>query len=242
MHQQPLTDELSFFLLLTTGLLTGLSHCIGMCGPLVGAFTLRQRAQRREVSTPLLLFQTGRLTTYVLLGAGLGLVGGLIEGGAVWQGWQGGLSVIFGILMVLLGLNLLRVLPIPSWVASLALARLVSGWIKYWLGSPQPAAPFVLGLANGLLPCGAVYSLGLLAAASADPLKGASIMLIFGLGTLPALLGFGLSTAWLSVRWRSGFFRVAAVLVVIVGVQLTLRGLAANGQLPHAALGSLMLW
>lgn len=242
MHQHPLTDELGFFLLLTTGLLTGLSHCIGMCGPLVGAFALRRRSQRQEVSTPLLLFQTGRLTTYVLLGAGLGLVGGLIEGGAAWQGWQGGLSVIFGVLMVLLGLNLLKVLPLPSWLASLALARLVSGWLKYWLDSSRPAAPFALGLANGLLPCGAVYSLGVLAAASSDPLKGASIMLIFGLGTLPAMLGFGLSTVWLSVRWRSGFFRAAALLVVVVGVQLTLRGLAATGQLPHAAIGQVMLW
>lgn len=242
MPQHPLADELSFFLLLTTGLLTGLSHCIGMCGPLVGAFALRRRTQRQEVSTPLLLFQTGRLTTYVLLGAGLGLAGGLVEAGAFWQGWQGGLSVILGVMMVLLGLSLLNILPMPPWLASLALARLVSGWLKYWLSSSQPVAPFALGLVNGLLPCGAVYAVGLLAATSGNPLKGASIMLIFGLGTLPALLGFGLSTAWLSVRWRSGFFRAAALLVVVAGVQLTLRGLAANGQLPHAALGNVMLW
>jgi hypothetical protein len=241
-HQHHLTDELSFFLLLTTGLLTGLSHCVGMCGPLVGAFVLRRRSQRQEVSTPLLLFQTGRLTAYLLLGAVLGLVGGLVEGSVSFQGWQGGLSVILGALMVLLGLSLMKVLPMPHSLASPALVRAVSGWLKYWLSSPQPAAPFALGLVNGLLPCGAVYAVGLLAATSGDPLKGASIMLIFGLGTLPAMLGLGLSAAWLSLRWRSRFFQIAALLVIVVGAQLTLRGLAASGQLPHAAIGSVMLW
>ena len=51
------TTTTSFFVLLTTGLLTGLSHCVGMCGPLVGAFAMRRRAERQELSTPLVLFQ-----------------------------------------------------------------------------------------------------------------------------------------------------------------------------------------
>ena len=95
---------------------------------------------------------------------------------------------------------------------------------------------------HGLLPCGAVYAVGLLAATSGDALKGASLMLIFGLGTLPAMLGVGLSISALSLRWRGGLYRAAAVLVVLVGVQLALRGLAANGQVRHTAIGSLMLW
>jgi sulfite exporter TauE/SafE len=242
MHQHHLTDELSFFLLLTTGLLTGLSHCVGMCGPLVSAFALRRRAERQEISTPLLLFQTGRLTTYTLLGMALGWLGSLVEGGISLQGWQGGLSVALGVVMVLLGLSLMGLLPAWRWPAAMALARPVSGWLKYWLASPQPVAPFALGAVNGLLPCGAVYAMGVLAATSGDPLKGATVMLIFGLGTLPAMVGIGLSAAWLSLRWRTGFYRTAALLVVIVGLQLALRGLAAGGQFPHAAIGSVMLW
>lgn len=242
MHQHHLSDEFSFFLLLTTGLLTGLSHCIGMCGPLVGAFALRRRAERQELSTPLLLFQIGRISTYVLLGLVLGWLGSLVEGGISLQGWQAGLSVILGGVMVLLGLSLMGFLPALRWPAALALVHTVSGWLKYWLASPHPAAPFALGVVNGLLPCGAVYAMGVLAATSGSPLKGASIMLIFGLGTLPAMLGIGFSAVWLSLRWRTGFYRVAALLVVIVGLQLALRGLAAGGQLPHAAIGSVMLW
>ncbi len=230
----------SFFVLLGAGLLTGLSHCIGMCGPLVGAFTMRRRAERQEVTTPLILFQMGRLTTYVLLGAILGGTGHLLIG--IIRGWQGYLSVGLGLLMALLGLSLLGLLPLERWLTSVTLARWVSRWVKNLLGSTHPAAPFGLGLANGLLPCGAVYAMALLAAVSGSPLNGAGIMLVFGLGTLPAMLGLGFSTSFLSLRLRSYLYRAAAILVVFVGIQLALRGLALSGQVSHTAIGSVMLW
>lgn len=67
-------------------------------------------------------------------------------------------------------------------------------------------------------------------------------MLIFGLGTLPSLLGFGFSASLLSLQFRGYLYRVAAVLVIVVGLQLTLRGLALYGQIPHSTIGSVMLW
>lgn len=236
----PLTSSSSFWVLLSAGLLTGLSHCVGMCGPLVGAFTLRRRAERQEISTPLVLFQMGRLTTYLALGAIMGGIGYFLA--ALIQDWQTLLSISLGLLMALLGLGLLGFLPLQRWLASVTLARLVSSWLKRLLAANQPFAPFGLGLANGLLPCGPVYAMSLLAALSGSPLKGASIMLIFGLGTLPALLGFGLSVSLLSLRLRSQLYRIAALLVVMVGLQLILRGLALEGQIAHAAIGGVMLW
>jgi len=235
-----LSTSSSFFILLGAGLLTGLSHCLGMCGPLVGAFALRRRAEKREISTPLVLFQTGRLTTYFVLGAMVGSVGYVVT--PAIHNWQGIFSVILGLLMALLGLALLGFLPLQHWISSLMPTRLVSGWIKHLMASPHPAAPFGLGLANGLLPCGPVYAMVLLAAASGDPLRGASILLIFGLGTLPAMLGIGFSASLLSLNLRSHLYRVAAILVIIVGVQLMMRGLALSGQIPHAAIGSVMIW
>lgn len=230
----------SFFVLLTTGLLTGLSHCVGMCGPLVGAFTLRRRAQRGEVTTPLVLFQTGRLASYVLLGALLGASGHLLA--ATIRDWQGVISVLLGLGMALLGLSLWGLLPTQRWLASARLTRTVSGWMGHFLSSDHPLAPFGLGLTNGLLPCGPVYAMGLMVALSGDALRGASIMLIFGLGTLPAMLGIGLSAWLLSLRVRASLYRLAASLVILVGLQLALRGLALNGQVAHATLGSPMLW
>jgi hypothetical protein len=234
--------DFSFFLLLTTGLLTGFSHCAGMCGPLVGAFAMRRRAVKAEVSTALWLFQTGRLTTYTLLGLLLGVIGSLVDIAAAGRHWQGGVAVALGLLLTLMGLSLLGLLPVQSWLTGRGWGRRVSGWLKYWLTSPHPVAPFALGLANGLLPCGAVYAVGLLAAASGDAVKGATTMLVFGLGTLPAMLGVGLSVSLLGVRLRTGLYRLTAILVVLVGLQLALRGLAASGLTPHAVIGSVMLW
>jgi sulfite exporter TauE/SafE len=68
------------------------------------------------------------------------------------------------------------------------------------------------------------------------------IMLIFGLGTLPTMLGLGFSTAILSLRLRSQLYRATAIVVTGVGLQLALRGLALGGQISHTSLGSVMLW
>jgi sulfite exporter TauE/SafE len=229
-------------MLLTVGLLTGLSHCVGMCGPMVGAFALRRQAAHQEVSTPLALFQLGRLTLYVLFGISLGGLGSLIQFGSMLQGWQGGLTVLFGLLVVIMGLGLIGWLPLRGLFESMALARLVVSFIRKLFTSTHPFAPFVLGMANGLLPCGAVYSMSLLAAISGNPLQGGLIMLLFGLGTLLPLLAVGFSASLLSIRLRQGLFRAAAGLVLMTGTQLILRGLAASGWLPHLALGGAMLW
>lgn len=229
-----------FFILLGVGLLTGFSHCMGMCGPLVGVFAARRRAVRPEISTSLFLFQSGRLTTYLILGAVLGSAGSLFA--AALREWQALFSIIFGLALALSGLTLLGFLPRQPWPASIQLARFIGRWMSALMISKHPAAPFGLGLANGLLPCGSVYGMSLLAAATAEPLAGASLMLIFGLGTLPAMLGLGLAASRFSLRLRSRLYRLAALLVIIVGLQLALRGLALGGQISHAALGGVMLW
>ena len=230
----------SFLVLLGAGLLTGLSHCLGMCGPLVGAFALHRRAQRQELRSSLLLFQTGRLTTYAGLGAAAGLAGSMLA--TLIKDWQGIFSILLGLAVALLGLGLLGLLPVQRWLAAAAPAQPVGRWIQRLMTASHPLAPFGLGLANGLLPCGPVYALALLAAGSGNPAQGASLMLIFGLGTLPAMLGFGLSASLFSLTLRRWLFQVAAVLVVVVGLQLTMRGLALSGQISHAAVAGVMVW
>jgi sulfite exporter TauE/SafE len=238
-HLFPATP-VSFFMLVGAGLLTGLSHCVGMCGPLVGALALRRQAAQADLATPLVLYQMGRLTTYGLLGAIVGSGGGVLA--AAMRDWQGVFAVALGILVILLGFGLLDLFPLQRWIASVAPVRLVSRWVKYCLTSQHPATPFGLGLGNGLLPCGAIYAMLVLASLSGDLVKGAGLMLLFGLGTLPAMLGFGLFSGLVSLRLRSHLYRVAAFLLVVVGLQLTLRGLALHGQLSHTTMGGIMLW
>ncbi|RME75532.1 MAG: sulfite exporter TauE/SafE family protein, partial [Chloroflexi bacterium] len=229
-----------FAVLLTAGLLTGLSHCAGMCGPLVGSFALRRRAAGQEVATPLVLFQLGRLTTYTLLGLLFGTIGAALAG--MVHTWQSIFSVILGVITLLMGLSLLGLFPLQHHLASLTLSRAVVRQMKRLTGSDRPTAAYGLGLANGLLPCGPIYAIGLLAATAGNPLKGAEVMLIFGLGTLPAMFGIGLTASQVSLKLRRHLYRLAAGLVVLVGLQMALRGLAAGGQLTHASLGGVMLW
>lgn len=234
------TTATHFFVLLGAGLLTGLSHCAGMCGPLLSAFTLRRRAVTPDISTALVLYQSGRLTTYMWLGAIAGALGSAFA--ALVRDWQGAFSIALGVAAVLLGLRLLGLLPAWSGRVTVVPLRRLSRWMQHRMTSTHPAAPFALGLANGLLPCGPLYAMLLLAALSGTPWQGASLMFVFGLGTLPAMLGFAFAAAFLGFRLRQHLYRMAAGLVVLVGLQLTLRGLALHGQLPHLSIGGVMLW
>lgn len=239
----PLTGgSFNFMLLLTTGLLAGISHCAGMCGPLVSAFVLQRRQQRAEVTSPLLIFQLGRLTTYVLLGLLVGALGAAVRLTVVAQGWQSAMSIGIGLLMLVAGINLLGWWPAHFTLLPARLLYRVNGWIRRTLRQPHLAANFALGLSNGLLPCAAVYTVLLLAATTGDALRGALTMFIFGLGTLPALLGVGLFAAQVSLRLRGQLYRVAALLIVLVGLQLTLRGLALGQHVAHVTVGGVVLW
>ncbi len=234
-----------FVLLVGTGLAISLGHCIGMCGPLVGAVSV---AQRRDGAGAWILFwrlaiyHAGRLSSYMLIGAGLGLLGSATlltgDGKAV----QGGLSVFVGLLMLLLGVGLLGWLPTQRWLESGRIQRMVAGRLQGLLTAQSIPRRWALGMANGFLPCGPVYTVAMTAAATGHVFKGALAMLFFGLGTVPVLLALGLGAARLSVTRRRFFNRLGAILVLAMALQLVLRGLAAWGLVAHLRYGELVIW
>lgn len=235
----------NFLMLLMAGVFAGFSHCVGMCGPLVTTFMLRRAPSNRAKSdtlTPMVMYQFGRLTTYTTLGAIMGVVSWVVRINIVGSGWQGTLSIFIGLLMLLTGLSLWGALPWLRWLESAQIARPISQWLRNFIQSNHPLAPFLMGLGNGLLPCGAVYAMAFVAATSGDPVRGAMIMFAFGLGTLPAMLGIGFIAKRLSLGLRGKLYRVASTLVMAVGVQLTLRGLALAGTVPHLSFGGAALW
>ena len=232
----------TFLMLLTAGLLAGFSHCMGMCGPLVGSFVMHQRKYKADVTSSLLTFQLGRLSTYLLLGLVAGTVGSLVRFTVVAHGWQSRMSILVGILMLIAAVNLLGWWPVRLRIVPLRLIRGVSARIRFFMGVQHPAANFALGMCNGLLPCAPVYTMLLLAVTLGNPLYSALAMFTFGLGTLPAMLGVGLFASQLSIRLRTHLYKVGALLVLFVGIQLTLRGLALADYVSHLSVAGVMIW
>lgn len=241
-HMSAAITPTTFFVLLSTGFFTGLSHCVGMCGSLVGAFSMQQKTIKSSITAPLLMYQAGRIATYVIIGMITATIGAGLQLAALGQDLQVGLSIFIGLLMLFIGLALIGKFVSLRWIESAALARWASALIGRLMTSRHPAAPVGLGMANGLLPCGPVYAMALLAATAANPLQGGLVMLFFGLGTLPAMMGMGFVSARLSVTLRRRLYRFAAILIIIVGLQQIMRGMALAGAVAHFHIGPVMIW
>ncbi len=222
------------------GLTGSLGHCLGMCGPLILIVQRRFSTQGLAGFMDHLLYHAGRISVYVLLGIVAGIAGDLTGGALRLAHASGLISIVFGLLIFLAGWLYGGWLQLPGmsqlgvwWQKALTKTRRFSG---------QPGI-FLFGVLNGFLPCGLVASALFMAVTTADVVKGAAGMLVFGLGTLPALLALGLGAGKLSVFWRRTIVRVAAIFVMLVGVQLTLRGLAGLGLIQHLMLpGKVMVW
>lgn len=225
--------------LLLSGFLGSLGHCLGMCGPLVTMMGVTLKANRLKPWPHHLLYHLTRIMVYALLGAAAGTIGSFIGLGQGLTGLTGVISLALGLAVILFGLSYLGWLPFGrlegggAWV-SRAMSRAIRRGGR--------SGVVMLGALNGLLPCGLVYSALLAAAATGGAWPGLAAMFLFGAGTIPALLLVGLGLGSLGVRARQSLARLAGLLIVIVGVQLALRGAAALGAIPHLKVGAVMLW
>lgn len=228
-------------LLFLTGLTVSLGHCLGMCGPLQSAVVIRWRETRTGSLWPRLLrYHLARITSYVLIGGIFALLGTatLLTGNAAT--WQGVLSVAAAVLMVPVSLALLGILPASRWTE----LRGVGDWFtRRFLarGGGGTRGDWALGMLNGFLPCGPVLAVALTAATKSLGM-GVAHMAVYGAGTLPVLLLWGAALTRLSSRVRLGFHRLSGALLLVISVQLALRGLAALGAIRHLDLGPFMLW
>ena len=235
----------SLALLFGTGVAMSLGHCIGMCGPLVTAFAMAQRddgSRRLSVAAPLAVYQLGRVVTYAAIGAGLGINGAPASLAGSPLAMMGVLSGVAGALMLVAGASLLGWLPLQRWLEAAPFARRAGEAIGRLLRARGWSSRFLLGIANGFLPCGPVAAAAIAAAAMGTPAKGALAMAAFGAGTAPALIVLGVGAGALPVTVRTRLYRAGAVLVLALGTQLVLRALHAFGVIGPARIGSVVLW
>jgi sulfite exporter TauE/SafE len=208
----------AFFL----GLLTSL-HCVGMCGPLALALPLTGDTRARYIAGRL-IYNLGRAVTYASMGLILGLVGQAFSFGGYqrWISFSVGVVLLTGVMLTRTGLmnNLLNRIGLFG-----LFARFHATWTrKFKRGSL--AGLFILGLINGLLPCGPVYvALGAAATTGRADLSGL-FMLVFGIGTLPLMLGVSLAGKLVQVPIRRKLQRLIPVSAGVVAVLLIVRGMA----------------
>ena len=235
-----------------TGLISSFGHCFGMCGGIVAIYSARQSARTAELGkkpgllariASLLPLHLGRITTYMLIGALIGLAGSLLDQASGMLGWQGVFSILVGVAMLLVSLSLMGVLPpIEMALASLTKGSSPMGRMRGLFGKHSLLSTLALGMLWGLLPCGLVFAMLVLAARTRTVWGGGLTMLAFGLGTIPTLLGFGLAANLLSPKLRGRLQVFAALLIMLFAVQTILRGLAVANLIPSLIIGPVMLW
>jgi len=212
----------------------GSTHCLAMCGAVVVLLEGQGGAATGGLPRRL-LYNAGRLGFYVLLGAAAGASGGLLS--APFGAGLLLLRVVAAALILAVGLNLLC-----DWQAlrflEAAGARLwqrIAPLARHVLPVSSPATALAAGFLWGALPCGLVYSAVAMAATSGGAAAGGLVMLVFGLGTVPALLLAGASAARVS-RWRRrpGLRRVAGGLMIVIGL-LAAWTAVRHAQPPHGA-------
>jgi len=217
------------------GLLGSLGHCAGMCGPITTAFGVAQARHGGRPWIRHLIFQLGRVSTYALLGAAIGALGGFAriqniqdmheccrpEGAALvaaqaWP-WQVWVKLGIGFLMLLMGLFLVlgrRADALMEFSLPAPLRRLLGEGLKH------AGAPYLLGLLWGLIPCGLVYMMLLKSLDAGTWRMGAAGMAAFGLGNMPLLLGLGLVGTRLSQAWKQRLLRLGGLTVALMGASI----------------------
>lgn len=230
----------------------GSLHCVGMCGGFACGLGADPRGRAATLIRHL-TYNTGRVMTYCFLGGLFGYfsvhVVHSLEGSSLVLA-QRALAGISGALMIFIGLQFLGLLR-RSHAGALGMGgQLLSQALRDLVKSPHPGAPLAFGVVNGFLPCPLVYAFVIQAAASGGPLPGFLVMLLFGLGTFPAMLfmgGVGLlfrsriqqptiqtvpagtlksgsTGTWLSADWRMHGVRLAGAFIVLLGLITAARG------------------
>jgi uncharacterized protein len=243
---------LDLLLIMTLGFLGSFGHCVGMCGPITVAFSLSQK-QSKHKGLPLrfhLLLNVGRVISYALVGAGIGTLGSVVVAGGQLAGIGSGLrqvmAILTGVLLIWFGLvqikpDSLPRLPLLHPLTQGKLHQRFSAAMANLSANPHWWTPALLGSIWGLMPCGFLYAAQIKAAERGNLWLGAATMLAFGIGTMPTMLGVGVSASKLTADKRSQLFRLGGWVTLTIGILTLLRTDAMVDYTGHASLILLML-
>ncbi len=245
-------SSMGYGVLFLVGLLTSL-HCIAMCGGInlsqcvnsgvaagassAGTKAFRNaKAQASEIAKakafgnakakafamPSLQYNLGRVTSYTIIGGIVGAIGAAVS----FTGWARGIvAVVSGLFMIIMGLSMTGLFP---WINKIT-PRLPRVFREKTGKAGKGKGPFVVGLLNGLMPCGPLQAMQLYALGTGSFIVGASSMFFFSLGTVPLMFGLGTIVTILGSKFTRQMMKFSAVLVAVLGIVMLGRGLVLSG-------------
>lgn len=219
-------DTINILTIISIAFLGSFGHCIGMCGGIVVAYStikINQSNSKISQAGAHLLYSLGRVLTYTLLGAIFGFLGGVVT---FSNNANGALLIFAGVVMILAGLSLLGKIKFLTVIEhSFSSSQLYKTTFKSVLNSKSNFSFFLLGMLNGLLPCGFVYFFAITAASTASPFYGALVMFIFGVSTIPAMFGLGFLTSLASATsFRNMMMSLSSIAVILYGTYTIYNG------------------
>lgn len=208
----------SYAVLFLVGVLTSI-HCVGMCGGIMLSQSLAKESKNRiEAIKPALFYNFGRVASYTILGGIIGALGSVFSLSITAKA---AMQVFAGVFMIMMGFNMAG----------------FSAFRKFQIKLPHFAcrvknksgSPFVVGLLNGLMPCGPLQTMQLFALGSGSAAKGALSMFMFSIGTVPLMLTFGALSGLLSKGYTKKILKFSGVLIIVLGLIMGNRGLTLAG-------------
>jgi len=211
----------SYLVAFVMGLFSSM-HCIGMCGSIIGTLTLSLSPDIRNKKTLLfpyvLNYNLGRITSYTVAGGLVGIIGvlmimpfGEIHGHRILQ-------LLSALVMMSAGLYIAGWFPRFAYIEKIGVRfwKIIEPFGRKLIPVKTHAHAYLFGMVWGWLPCGLVYSALALAATAGDVVKSALLMLAFGAGTLPAVMGVGIMTSILTRLSRTQRFKQLIGLFMII--------------------------
>jgi len=196
------------------GLLTGV-HCIGMCGGIMLSQSGKEKSSRKI--SPF-LYNLGRIISYTLVGGILGFIGKSIS---YTTDIKSMVITISGLLVFICGLKMWGI----PYIRNLSLTQRKSCELPNGIRRGLSGRPLLIGLATGLMPCGALSAAWMIAASSGSIISGAAHMFMFSIGTVPALLIFGLLGSFIPKKYNKYITKVSTILVTSMGLALIIKGI-----------------
>ncbi len=214
-------SSVSMGMLFVIGVLTSI-HCIAMCGGINLTQTTLSARRNEALLRSNLAYNIGRVISYTLIGCIAGGIGSVIAFNGILKGAA---AVFAGIAMIIMALNMLGVF-LPLRKLNLHLPEKIFPRV---LRLHKGSSSFMIGLLNGLMPCGPLQSMQIYALSAGSILRGGLSMFLFSLGTIPLMFGFGLFTGRLNRKYAGYMLNVSAVLIFIMGFHMLENGFSLSG-------------